>query len=130
MTKLVSIVFSALIIFQSLNISIEDVIKFNTLFEHANFHYEKYGDSFIDFFAEHYGSHMLNDDFEHKEHSKLPFKKDHQSCQHHTLNFIVHRTSFLPKQPDPVATASYFFYIDSNSLYEQILVFQPPKGLS
>ena len=63
MTKLVAILFSTLILFQSSNISFDDLSKLHNLLEHAKFHEATYGDSFIDFLVEHYddskGQHDL-----------------------------------------------------------------------
>lgn len=66
---------TSLILLQSLDIGLEDISKINVLLKHAQFHQEKYGDSFVDFLTEHYGSNEHVSD-QHKEHKDLPFKKD------------------------------------------------------
>lgn len=55
MMKFFSIILSSLILVQSLNISLEDISKLNVLLEHAKYHQENYGDSFVEFLSEHYG---------------------------------------------------------------------------
>ena len=49
MNKLVAITYAVLILMQSLNFSFEDASRLNALFEHAQYHQETFGDSFLDF---------------------------------------------------------------------------------
>jgi hypothetical protein len=54
MMKIIAIFLSNLVLLQSLHIDLKDINKINVLIEHAQFHQEKYGDSFIEFLYEHY----------------------------------------------------------------------------
>ena len=74
MSKLAAILFSTLILVQSSNISFDDLSKLNVLLEHAEYHKATYGDSFIDFLAQHYDESVFENGFDHKEHKNLPFK--------------------------------------------------------
>ncbi|PTM09856.1 MAG: hypothetical protein DA407_04900 [Bacteroidetes bacterium] len=127
MTKLFSILFANLILFQSFNIGFDDVSKLNTLLEHASFHQEQYGDSFLEFLSEHYGEAFESHSNEHKEHEDLPFKKDQQTCHHSPTIFLTQ--SMVSEHLDFafVDVLKTFFYKDSYSLFEKPSVFQPPK---
>lgn len=127
MTKLFSIIFANLILFQSFNIGFDDVSKFSTLLEHASFHQENYGDSFFEFLTEHYGEEFKSHSNEHKEHDNLPFKHDQQTCQHVPTIFMLNLTAFEIKQYTLFDTLKTFLYKESYSLYEKPSVFQPPK---
>ncbi|WP_347923718.1 hypothetical protein [Pontimicrobium sp. SW4] len=127
MTKLFSILFANLILFQSFNIGFDDVSKLNILLEHASFHQEQYGDSFFEFIAEHYGEEFKNHSNEHKEHEDLPFKHDQQTCQHSPTIFIQHSATFEIKEYAFIDASKTFFYKDSYSLFEKHSVFQPPR---
>ena len=70
MIKLLSVIFANLILFQSLNISLEDFSKLEVLLEHASYHQEMYGDSFFEFISEHYGSANFEHGQEHEEHEE------------------------------------------------------------
>jgi len=127
MTKSFSILFANLILFQSFNIGFDDFSKLNTLLEHATFHQENYGDSFIEFLAEHYGEEYKYISNEHKEHEDLPFKHDQQTCQHVPTIFMLQSTGIELKEYTLVDAAKTFFYKDSYSLFEKPSVFQPPR---
>ncbi len=127
MSKVFAILFSALILVQSFNISFEDFSKFNVLLEHAQFHQEKYGDSFFEFLVEHYGEDMLQHENNHQEHEELPFKHQ-QDCTHITFDFTASQMfDFDNNQPSFIQIPFNFFYKESSSLFEKSSVFQPPK---
>ncbi|WP_412986954.1 hypothetical protein [Pontimicrobium sp. IMCC45349] len=112
---------------QSLNISLEDFSKISILIEHADFHQEKYGDTFLDFISEHYGSANFDHGTEHEEHEELPFKHDHQTCHHNSPTFTITTLTFEIKQQKLIESSSNFFYKEPHSLFEKPSVFQPPK---
>lgn len=125
MTKLVAIVFSGLILFQSSNISIEDVSKIKVLLEHAKYHQKTYGDSFLEFLVEHYSD--VEQGNEHDEHDNLPFKSGHHNCQHINPPFTFIASNYNLDFTPFVTTTINFFYKDSISSFEKPSVFQPPK---
>src|SRR5690554_1293854 len=85
MSKLIATFYTFSILFQSVNISFEDLSKLSVLMEHATYHQETYGDSFLDFLSEHYGEASLHLGDEHSEHENLPFKHtDHNGCHVNT----------------------------------------------
>lgn len=127
MTKIVAILFSGLILFQSFNISIEDFSKLKVLLEHAEFHQKTYGDSFIEFLVEHYSDDDNLKVNNHEEHDSLPFKKGHHNCQHLNppYNFIT--ANFNLDFKPFISIPFNFFYKESISSFEKPSVFQPPK---
>ncbi|MBA6151653.1 hypothetical protein [Gelidibacter maritimus] len=127
MSKLVAIFYTVLILFQSLNISFEDVSKFSALMEHASYHQETYGDSFFDFLSEHYGEASVAHENEHSEHENLPFKHNDQNCCHINTSFTLQNTEFIDSYEAFIEIPLNFHYKESFSLFEKPSVFQPPK---
>jgi len=127
MTKLVAILFSSLILFQSLNIGAEDISKLSVLLEHAEYHQEAYGDSFLEFLSEHYGNTTLVHGEDHNEHEDLPFKHNHQTCVHSNVSFTFQTLVFNIGHQQFTEIPLNFFYKESTSLFEKSSVFQPPR---
>lgn len=126
MTKIVAITFSFLILAQSINFSFEDFSKLSLLFEHAEYHQENYGDTFVDFISEHYGNAKFQHENDHEGHEDLPFK-NHQTCSHTNISFTVPVLNFTLEYQPFVEIPFNFFYKESSSLFEKPSVFQPPK---
>ena len=123
MQKLFAIVFSFLVLFQSLNMSLEDVSKMDVLLEHAEYHQDTYGDSFFEFLVEHYSA--VEDNSDHREHENLPFK--HQTCGHTSVAFTFETITFDFTYDPFIEIPFNFFYKESVSLFEKSSVFQPPR---
>ncbi|WP_117883576.1 hypothetical protein [Aureibaculum luteum] len=127
MTKLIAILSSGLILFQSFNISIDDISKLKVLLEHAEYHQKNYGDTFMEFLVEHYSDDDIKKGNNHEEHDDLPFKHHNHNCSHvngtFTFRPIVYNLDFKPF----VSIPFNFFYKDSISCFEKPSVFQPPK---
>lgn len=128
MSKLVVIFYSFLILIQSFNINIEDISKFNTLLDHANYHKEMYGDNFFKFLSDHYGEQMATHQDQHKDHENLPFK-DHQHmlCHINTAFILTPQLISSLNQQSFKKIPLDFFYKEFISLYEKPSIFQPPK---
>ncbi len=127
MSKLVAISYSFLILLQSFNINFEDISKFKVLLEHANYHAETYGDSFVDFISEHYGEAKYQHNNEHKEHKDLPFNDSQHIFSHINTAFTLTTINFRFKPSISIEVPFNFFYSESISLFEKPSVFQPPK---
>ncbi len=127
MTKIIAISYSILILLQSFNINLEDITKFQVLLEHAEFHQENYGDSFVDFLVEHYGNKRIEHGTNHKEHKDLPFKDSHHMCSHINTSFTINSVNYDIKRPSFIEIPFNFFYKESHSIFEKLSVFQPPK---
>ena len=128
MGKGVIIFYSFLILIQSFNVNTESILKLSAFMEHARYHKDLYGDSFITFLSEHYGNLMVSHQNEHKEHEDLPFKDQHHMLCHTSVPFILNQSTyylsvedFFKEQP------KNFFYKELFSSFEKPSVFQPPK---
>lgn len=127
MMKFTAILLSNLILLQSLNIGLESFSKVKVLLEHAQYHQDKYGDTFLEFISEHYGEKELLSNNDHKEHKDLPFKKDSHTCNHFISDFNFSNTFFELKTQMVLNVRPNYFYTDSFSFHEKPSVFQPPK---
>jgi len=130
MIKITSIAISALILVQSFNVHLNDIIELDELIEHAQFHAEEHGDNFIVFISKHYGElkaeHSQKHQEEQEEHEQLPFQHQGQTA---TLSaFVLHQTMLYPVEIDLVIhlDSNYFYQASYHSLAQEGL-FQPPR---
>ena len=119
MAKLISILFSILILFQSFNLQLEDYSKISALFEHAQFHDDNYGDSIIDFVVQHYNTSYFDSDKQHKEHKNLPFKNE-RSSKNQVTSFTLNLDSYTFNNIT-------FSYDDTTEVLRNIS-FEAPQG--
>lgn len=93
MTKIFSIVISAFVLLQSINIHFNDLLDLDELLEHYEFHNQVYGDNFLVFVSKHYGQlkteHIQKHQEEQQEHEDLPFQQ-----QGNSIVLVV----FIPNQ--------------------------------
>lgn len=130
MAKVLSLMLSVLLLLQSANPDMGDMLQISDLMEHARFHSEKYGDSFLTFLSKHYGAleqdHKKTHQEEQSQHEELPF--NHQACNHPALVFVLTGKPLPSMRSVNLATSpSNFFYQDSSSSFEQFEIFQPPR---
>ena len=130
MTKIGSIAISLLILFQSFNIHLDDVIELDELIEHAQFQSAEYGDNFFVFISKHYGDlkadHNQQHQEEKEEHENLPFQ--HQ-CQTASLSaFLLNQLAEYPIDMDTFLDrdSDYFYQASYHSLAQEGLL-QPPR---
>lgn len=130
MSKLFAISLSALMLIQSFNIGTDDILQFDELLEHAQFHKQEYGDGFFVFLSKHYGElkaeHSRNHQEQQKDHEQLPFQ-----CQGHATTVIAFMSQDLQSYSNDIevldSTESNFHYLN---LYSSLLdkeLLQPPK---
>jgi hypothetical protein len=120
-----------LLLLQSLRIGFSDLIQLDELLEHAAYHQEQFGDSFLTFLSKHYGSLKEDHNQQHGEekpqHEQLPF----QQLSHFSgVQIVLQRqTGFdLYLTADDSASGSanfYYFLADATGFKSGI--FQPPK---
>lgn len=127
MVKILSILFANLILFQSFNLGHDDIMKIDDLLEHATYHQETYGDTFLEFLAEHYTENSINHEDDHQEHDNLPFKHDSQNCHHTISSFTLTFNHFELKPNQDIKHKSHFFYQDLYAFLNKPSVFQPPR---
>ena len=131
MQRLVTILLSSLVLLQSLNIQVNDLLDFDELIEHYQFHNEAYGDTFLDFVSKHYGElkaeHSQKHQEEQSEHEKLPFQ--HTGHAFSTLEFVL-VSSFLTNTILDISASkqSNFYYQISYSFDLTYGLLQPPKN--
>lgn len=131
MSKLVSIIIAVLILVQSFNIPVNDMVELDDLIAHARFHSQEYGDNFVVFLSKHYGElkneHNQQHQEEQQEHEKLPFQ--HQ-CQNAALSAFVLNVSdigALNTATLGLHLESEYFYQATYSSLEREGPFQPPR---
>ncbi|MFM1879206.1 MAG: hypothetical protein RLZZ241_2072 [Bacteroidota bacterium] len=131
MLRFTSIVLAPLLLFQSLQISIADLIQVDELLEHARYHEEEFGDNFITFISKHYGSlkedHAKKHSEEKPQHEQLPF----QQLSHFTgLQVVILRNLDLyfgtPSDVPAGEKIQFYYYLSDYSGF-QSGIFQPPK---
>jgi len=125
MRKIVSILLISLILIQTSNASTGDILQVKNLYQHAKFHQEAYGDSFLDFLSEHYGNQMQQHQDEHQDHKNLPLK--HQGNSTDTVVTITSNANCSIEDHPLVEIPLNFFYSESTSKFERKAHFQPPQ---
>lgn len=130
MIKLSSIAVSLLILVQSFNVHIDDIVELDELIEHAQFHAEKHGDNFLVFISKHYGQlkaeHSEKHQEEQEEHEQLPFQHQYQTAS--LSAFVLNQTVDYPLEITLVVDrdSNYFYQASYHSLTQEGL-FQPPR---
>jgi len=130
MIRLISIPLSLLILIQSFNISIGEIVEMDELIEHARFHSEEYGDNFIVFLSKHYGElkseHSTKHQEEQKDHEELPFQ--HQMHTATLSAFVLDDQDLSTINPNFAERISgNYYYQDSHSYSIEKGLFQPPR---
>jgi hypothetical protein len=130
MLKVIAIVMSSLLLVQSLRLDYDDIIHFDELIEHAQFHQIEHGDNFFVFLSKHYGelkeSHSQDHQEEQPDHEQLPFQ-----CHDHLLSipvFVLQKRVLELNEIAIFETKKQNFYYQSSlsSLHKKGLL-QPPK---
>lgn len=129
MTKFVSIFISSLVLFQGMNINLDEFTQLDELVEHAIYHAEEYGDDIFVFVSKHYGElkedHNKNNDEERNDHEQLPF--NHQYSPHFISVHILEAAPLADLRIDEISVKTNFLYLEINSFFEKSNVFQPPQ---
>lgn len=127
MMRIASILLSGLLLLQSLHLPVPDLAQLDELLEHARYHQQQYGDSFLTFLAKHYGDQKSEHQQEHQEHEQLPFQHLPQQLLSPSPFFLAQRHIDLGL-PESRETQSHSFYyrLRSAGLFEGG-VFQPPR---
>ena len=125
MKRIISILLIGLLLFQSSNVSISDILLINNFFKHAEFHQKNYGDSFLEFLSEHYGDKQQAHQSKNQEHPKLPFA-DHQNKSDTIITIHITSIYRIKDQTSTTGTPNYI-YKEPVSKFEKLSIFQPPK---
>ena len=128
MNKFTSILLSIFLLGQSFQVSALDVLHLDDLYLHTIEHYQKTGDSLLDFISLHYGNKKFVHSKEHSQHKNLPFQQE--------LNLLNLNIFYLQESNNKndilvllIIVKSYFYYIDFYSKFELQSLFQPPIGV-
>lgn len=130
MLKITSIAISSLVLIQSFNIHFNDIVELDELIEHAQFHAEEHGDSFLVFISKHYGElkaeHSQKHQEEQQDHEELPFQQQYQTAA--LSVFVLNQTVDYPLDIDFVLDhdCNYFYQASYYSLAQEEL-FEPPR---
>ena len=132
MSKILSILLSSILLVQTAGISASDVLHFDDLIEHAQFHKTEHGDSFITFLSKHYGDqkseHSQKHEEEKNEHEQLPFNCQGQFVVISAL--FINQPLFETNNIDfSKEKESNFYYQSSFSSLHKQAPFQPPKHI-
>lgn len=130
--KLFSIALSFTILFQSLGITLNDIVQIDDFIEHAKFHSKEYGDNVFVFISKHYGdlktSHQKQHQEEQEDHKKLPF----QNCSHLVSIIVLHLGTGLTELKSTIFSEvkkHHFFYRSPSSSPHLEGLLQPPRFL-
>jgi len=130
MTKLFSIGTSFLILFQSFNIHLDDLVELDELIEHAQFHAEEHGDNFFVFVSKHYGELKAEHNKQHKEekeqHEQLPFQNQYQTASLFVFVLNTISENQAVAETTPYKSTDFFYQASYLSLAQEGL-FQPPR---
>ncbi|NBG64563.1 hypothetical protein [Acidiluteibacter ferrifornacis] len=130
MKRILPFILSMIILFQSMNVSAKDIIQMDEFIEHAQFHYEEYGDDLFAFISKHYGDqkeeHQKNQQHEKSQHEQLPF--NHNLGSHTSTIFLA---DFIENEnlstPFAQILSPNFFYLLPAISAAAADIFQPPK---
>ena len=130
MTKLAALFTAMLLLFQSSNIPIADLLELDELVQHYQFHNSEYGDSLIVFLSKHYGElkteHNRKHREEHQEHEQLPFQQNSQSVL--IMAFVPCEILLYDSHADIVFEEGMnFYYSESYSFLWGEIAFEPPR---
>ena len=75
MKRIISILLIGLLLFQSSNVNINDILLVNNFLKHAEFHQKNYGDNLLEFLSEHYGDKRQAHHSENQKEDILSFTK-------------------------------------------------------
>ncbi len=113
-----------------MNVSANDLVRIDDFIEHAQYHYEEFGDNLFVFISKHYGElkeeHNKTHQNEQSQHEQLPF--NHVLGSHTSTIFIA---DFIEKEkistPIGQELSHQFFYLFPATSAASVDIFQPPK---
>lgn len=124
-----SFAIASLMLMQSVNVHINDVLQISNLMEHLDFHETTYGDDLFAFLNKHYGSSKeeLNHDDENSHNHELPFT--HTVCSDASTVFVVDLNPVVWESSEgDLSDQKDFFYTNTYSFLGNKDIFQPPKS--
>ncbi len=131
MSQIISMLLSTLLLLQSAHLSVKDLAQLDDLLEHAAYHQQTFGDSFLTFLDKHYGSqkadHEKNHQEEQHDHEKLPFQQVPNQVLSQTHFFISqHFIWDTPLERKESQSHKYHYLLQTSGVFSAG-VFQPPR---
>lgn len=131
MIRLTSILLSSLMLLQSLHLGISDLIQFDELLEHARYHQQEFGDSFLTFLSKHYGDQKEEHQQKHQEekpdHEQLPFQQTPQQISGSTPFYVPGHLLWDHLQENRETQSHNFYYLSGWPEVYTDGIFQPPR---
>ena len=124
MKKVLVVILSYTILFQSFNFKMNEILMIPNLVQHLKVHI-KNGDSIVEFISLHYGNKYASHKDKDKEHQELPFHSDTNSF--YKVNFIDFTDKIANISTERSSESKNFIYVE---LFVNLLehsIFQPPK---
>ena len=131
MTRSLATVLSLLLLLQSAHITLADLAGLDELMEHARYHRQEFGDTFITFLSKHYGSQKEDHSQKHQEetpqHEQLPFQQLAHLLGVHP--FMLRQSILELAFPlDPASDSKpHVYYFRPGSPGFRSGIFQPPR---
>jgi hypothetical protein len=131
MIRLTSIFLSSLMLLQSLHFGVSDLMQLDELMEHARYHKQEFGDTFLTFLSKHYGDqkqeHQQDQREEQPDHEQLPFQQAPHKISGHSHFYVPGRLIWdsVPESQD--SQSHNFHYLSGSPDVYTDGVFQPPR---
>ena len=131
MIRLTSILLSSLMLLQSFNFGVSDLIQLDDLLEHASYHQRQFGDSFLTFLSKHYGDqkeeHQQDQREEQPDHEQLPFQQIPQHISGHSQFYVPGRLLWVSLIENGESQSHNFYYLLGSPAVYTDGIFQPPR---
>ncbi len=131
MIRLTSILLSSLMLLQSLHLGVSDVLQLDELLEHARYHQQEFGDSFLTFLSKHYGDqkkqHQQDPHDGRPDHEQLPFQHIPQQISGHLHFYVPGRLGWDSLPESPESQFHIFHYLSGSPDVYSGGIFQPPR---
>ena len=131
MLRLSAILLSGLMLLQSLHLGMADLAQLDELLEHARYHQEQYGDSFLTFLSKHYGEqkeqHQQDHREEQPEHEELPFQQVPNQVSGHLHWYLAQRFHWDGILENEESQSHLYYYLHGSPNLFTDGVFQPPR---
>ena len=131
MIRLTSILLSSLMLLQSLHFGVSDLTQLDELLEHASYHQQQFGDSFLTFLSKHYGDqkekHQQDQGEEQHDHEQLPFQQVPQHISGHSHFYVPGRILWESQLEYGESQSHNFYYQSGSPAVHTDGIFQPPR---
>lgn len=128
MNRLTAFVLSILLLGQSFQVNAADMLQLDDLSKHLTEHMQESGDSVFEFISLHYGNQKIAHSNKHSQHKNLPFQQEIDRLSLSSF-YTQDNTSLGFKLILVRSIKARFYYLDFQSSFDFIPIFQPPIHL-